>query len=60
VARFTTFRFCLDPSAEQEVVLRRHAGAARFGYNQRLRLVKQALDGRGRGTVGRFRGRVLI
>ncbi|MEU8007238.1 helix-turn-helix domain-containing protein, partial [Catellatospora sp. NPDC049111] len=29
VARFTTFRFCLDPTVEQELVLRRHAGAAR-------------------------------
>jgi putative transposase len=53
VARFTTFRFCLDPTVEQELVLRRHAGAARFGYNQCLRLVKQALDGKRRGAVGK-------
>ncbi|GAA1415546.1 RNA-guided endonuclease TnpB family protein [Catellatospora coxensis] len=53
MARFTTFRFCLDPTVEQEIVLRRHAGAARFGYNQCLRLVKQALDGKRRGTVGK-------
>ncbi|GHJ42906.1 putative transposase [Catellatospora sp. TT07R-123] len=53
MARFTTFRFCLDPSAEQETVLRRHAGAARFGYNQCLRLVKQALDGKRRGTASK-------
>jgi putative transposase len=46
VARFTTFRFCLNPTVGQELVLRRHAGAARFGYNQCLRLVKQALDGK--------------
>ncbi|BCJ75000.1 resolvase [Catellatospora sp. IY07-71] len=53
MARFTTFRFCLDPTVEQEAALRRHAGAARFGYNQCLRLVKQALDGKQRGTVGK-------
>ncbi|GAB4053952.1 RNA-guided endonuclease InsQ/TnpB family protein [Catellatospora paridis] len=51
MARFTTFQFCLDPTAEQQAVLRRHAGAARFGYNQCLRLVKQALGGKQRGTV---------
>ncbi len=28
-------------------------GAARFGYNQCLRLVKQALDGKQRGAVGK-------
>ncbi|BCJ76152.1 transposase [Catellatospora sp. IY07-71] len=53
MARFTTFRFCLDPTVEQEFVLRRHAGAARFGYNQCLRLVKQALDGKRRGSAGK-------
>ena len=53
MGRFTTFRFCLDPNVEQEVVLRRHAGAARFGYNQCLRLVKQALDGKRGGTVSK-------
>ncbi|MEU4482995.1 helix-turn-helix domain-containing protein, partial [Micromonospora sp. NPDC023966] len=37
VARFTAFRFCLNPTGEQEIVLGRHAGAARFGYNQCLR-----------------------
>ncbi|MEU4483058.1 helix-turn-helix domain-containing protein, partial [Micromonospora sp. NPDC023966] len=37
MARFTTFRFCLNPTGEQEIVLGRHAGAARFGYNQCLR-----------------------
>ncbi|MET8909552.1 RNA-guided endonuclease TnpB family protein [Micromonospora sp. NPDC004551] len=53
MARFTTFRFCLDPTVEQEIVLRRHAGAARFGYNQCLRLVKDALDGKRGGRVGK-------
>ncbi|SCL71817.1 hypothetical protein GA0070603_6082 [Micromonospora chersina] len=33
--------------------MRRHAGAARFGYNQCLRLVKDALDGKRGGTVGK-------
>ncbi|MGI5187744.1 RNA-guided endonuclease TnpB family protein [Promicromonospora sp. CA-289599] len=36
--RHTTFRFCLDPTVEQTVALARHAGAARFAYNQCLRL----------------------
>jgi putative transposase len=53
VGRFTTFRFGLDPTVEQEVVLRRHAGAARFGFNQCLRLVKDALDGKRGGAVGK-------
>ncbi|MEW2332017.1 helix-turn-helix domain-containing protein, partial [Micromonospora chersina] len=53
MARFTTFRFCLNPTAEQEFVLRRHAGAARFGYNQCLRMVKDALDGKRGGAVGK-------
>ncbi|MFC7245598.1 hypothetical protein ACFQO7_24255, partial [Catellatospora aurea] len=34
-------------------MLRRHAGAARFGFNQCLRLVKQALDRKRRGAVGK-------
>ncbi|WP_454855923.1 RNA-guided endonuclease TnpB family protein [Promicromonospora soli] len=38
MARHTTFRFCLDPTVEQKVALARHAGAARFAYNQCLRL----------------------
>jgi putative transposase len=38
MARHTTFRFCLDPTVEQSVALARHAGAARFAYNQCLRL----------------------
>jgi putative transposase len=38
MARHTSFRFCLDPTAEQSVALARHAGAARFAFNQCLRL----------------------
>jgi putative transposase len=40
--RHTSFRFCLDPSVEQERVLSRHVGAARFAFNQTLRLHKDA------------------
>jgi putative transposase len=40
--RHTSFRFCLDPSVEQECVLSRHVGAARFAFNQALRLHKDA------------------
>ncbi|MEU4387129.1 RNA-guided endonuclease TnpB family protein [Promicromonospora sp. NPDC023805] len=38
MARHTTFRFRLDPTVEQSVALARHVGAARFAYNQCLRL----------------------
>ncbi|WP_373319616.1 helix-turn-helix domain-containing protein, partial [Rugosimonospora africana] len=34
VGRHTGFRFTLDPSPEQVGMLWRHAGAARFAYNQ--------------------------
>ena len=40
--RHTSFRFCLDPSVEQERVLSRHVGAARFAFNQALRLHQSA------------------
>ena len=40
--RHTTFEFCLDPTVEQQL-LARHAGAARFAFNQCLRIVKTAL-----------------
>ena len=40
--RHTSFRFCLDPSVEQEHVLSQHVGAARFAFNQALRLHKDA------------------
>jgi putative transposase len=39
----TTFRFALDPTDAQLQLLARHAGAARFAYNQTLRLVTDAL-----------------
>ena len=41
--RHSTFRFCLDPTADQCAVLRRHAGASRFAYNQCLQIVKSSL-----------------
>ncbi len=40
MSRHTTFRFCLNPSVEQSEVLARHAGAARFAFNQCLAMVK--------------------
>jgi hypothetical protein len=46
MSRHTTFRFCLDPAVEQHEVLARHAGAARFGFNQCLQMVKTALTQR--------------
>jgi len=39
MARHTTFRFCLDPTVEQEQAMARHAGASRFAFNQCLRMV---------------------
>jgi putative transposase len=42
--RHTSFRFCLDLSLEQERVLSHHVGAARFAFNQALRLHKDALE----------------
>ncbi|PUB28854.1 putative transposase [Promicromonospora sp. AC04] len=49
--RHTSFRFCLDLSVEQERVLSRHVGAARFAFNQALRLHKDA-----RAAVRRAQG----
>jgi len=46
MSRHTTFRFCLDATVEQQQVLARHAGAARFAFNQSLRMVKTALSQR--------------
>jgi putative transposase len=46
MSRHTTFKFCLDPTLEQDELLARHAGAARFAFNQCLRIVKTALDQR--------------
>ena len=46
MTRHTTFKFCLDPTVEQREVLARHAGAARFAFNQCLPMVKTALTQR--------------
>jgi putative transposase len=46
MSRHTTFKFCLDPTVEQQQVLARHAGAARFAFNQCLRMVITALTQR--------------
>ena len=46
MARHTTFRFCLDPTVEPQEVLARHAGAARFAFNQCLQMLKTALTQR--------------
>jgi putative transposase len=46
MSRHTTFKFCLDPTVEQYDVLTRHAGAARFGFNECLHMVKTALTQR--------------
>jgi putative transposase len=46
MSRRTTFRFCLDPTVEQREVLARHVGAARFAFNQCLRMMKSALTHR--------------
>jgi putative transposase len=43
MTRHTTFRFCLDPTVEQQKVLARHAGASRFAFNKCVRMVKTAL-----------------
>ncbi|MCP2283931.1 putative transposase [Promicromonospora umidemergens] len=45
-----SFRFCLDLSVEQERVLSRHVGAARFAFNQTLRLHHNARAIAGPGT----------
>ncbi|WP_330180416.1 transposase [Nocardia sp. NBC_01503] len=43
MSRHTTFRYRLDLTVEQRTVLARHAGAARFAFNQCLHMVKTAL-----------------
>lgn len=43
-ARHTTFRFTLAPTRGQREQLGRHVGAARFAYNQSLRMVMDALE----------------
>jgi putative transposase len=46
MSRHATFRFCLDPTVGQQQMPARHAGAARFAFNQCLRMVKTALTQR--------------
>ena len=46
MTRQATFSFTLDPTLEQREALCRHVGAARFAFNQCLRLVLNALDAR--------------
>jgi len=50
-ARHTTFTLTLRPTAEQEMMLNRHCGAARFAYNCGLRMVKDGLSSQKAGTV---------
>jgi putative transposase len=49
--RHMSFRFCLDPSVEQERMLSRHVGAARFAFNQALRLHMNARTAARRGQI---------
>jgi putative transposase len=44
VKRHTTFSFTLLPNGVESEALKRHVGAARFAFNQALRLVRDALD----------------
>jgi putative transposase len=46
MARMTSFRFTAVDDPALNSVFARHAGAARFAYNQCLRAVKDALDAR--------------
>ncbi|MFV8246564.1 RNA-guided endonuclease InsQ/TnpB family protein [Mycolicibacterium peregrinum] len=43
MSRHTTFRYCLDPTTEQQEAMARHCGASRFAFNQCLRMVKTNL-----------------
>jgi putative transposase len=43
------YRFALDPSVEQKLLLASFTGASRFWFNQGLALVKARLRGRARG-----------
>jgi putative transposase len=60
MARHTTFRFCLDPTVEQRVALTRHAGAARFAYNQCLRLHLDARERHRGGAEAADQARVEV
>lgn len=51
VARHTTFQLVADPTVEQACVLARHEGAARFAFNQGLRLHLDARDASKNGGV---------
>ena len=45
------YRFALDPTPEQDVVLRSHCGGKRFAFNWGLALVKANLEQRGREVL---------
>lgn len=49
MARYSAFRFTLDPIPCQAEALARHAGARRFAWNQCLAFVKEALEARALG-----------
>ncbi|CRZ18069.1 RNA-guided endonuclease InsQ/TnpB family protein [Mycolicibacterium neworleansense] len=53
MSRHTTFRFCLNPTVEQYVLLSRHTGASRFAFNQCLQFVKTALTVRDSDSTAR-------
>jgi putative transposase len=53
MTRQTTFSFTLDPTPEQRAALGRHVGAARFAFNQCLRLVLNALEAKTQQPEGR-------
>jgi putative transposase len=53
MSRHTTFAFTLVPSASQEEGLRKHVGAARFAFNQCLRIVQNALAARKEDAAAR-------
>ncbi|HEX4703809.1 MAG TPA: helix-turn-helix domain-containing protein, partial [Pseudonocardiaceae bacterium] len=40
------YRFVLDPTPQQETLLRSHCGAQRYAYNWGLALIKANLDQR--------------
>jgi len=60
MTRHTTFKFCLDPTVEQHDVLSRHAGAARFAFNQCLRMVRPHSHNAVASRTARCRGPDLI
>lgn len=50
MTRHTTFCFTLQPTPAQEQALWRHAGAARFAFNQSLRIVNDTLASKKSGA----------